>query len=207
MKTKAMHEGDDPDPRPINIGNDPVKLVTSFPYLSSEDSNSGDLLTETNRNSGHFVGVMRGIWITLCWRRDILRCTKRWHPFICCYTQQGPRFLRSWLRVMRSHDHKVGALVRIFFSMRICAGGLVTQATYAPSFSCGFIVSVRSCNDLMTHQCHWPVQPTICSLGTTLRLTVQSLKGPSTKTSNISFWHQGFFFRRSVKSMRAGGVR
>lgn len=66
MKTKAMHEGDDPDPQPINIGKDPVKLVTSFAYPGSEDSNSGDLLKETNRNSGIAVGVMRGLWRTLC---------------------------------------------------------------------------------------------------------------------------------------------
>lgn len=66
MKTKAMHEGDNPDPRSINIGDDPVELAMSFAYRGSEHSNYGDLLTETNRSRGLAAGVMRGLWITRC---------------------------------------------------------------------------------------------------------------------------------------------
>lgn len=37
-----------PNPTAIIIGTDPVKFATSFVYLYSEVSNTGDFLTEVN---------------------------------------------------------------------------------------------------------------------------------------------------------------
>lgn len=48
-KTKRMHVEDGLDPPPIIIGSDPVKFATSFVYLGSEVSNTGDHITEINR--------------------------------------------------------------------------------------------------------------------------------------------------------------
>lgn len=116
MKTKAMHEGDNPDPRSINIGDDPVELAMSFAYRGSEHSNYGDLLTETNRSRELAAGVMRGLWRTRCWRRDILRCTKLWvynEDILYLLLYAAPRRGLSKALASRVHGFESSALMTI----------------------------------------------------------------------------------------------
>lgn len=47
------------DKPPIIIGSDPVKFSTSFVYLGSDVSNTGNLLTEINRRRVLAAVVMR----------------------------------------------------------------------------------------------------------------------------------------------------
>ena len=57
-KTKIMHVADDQTPPTIETNNDSVEVVSSFVYLGSTLTRTGDVSLEINRRRGLAAGVM-----------------------------------------------------------------------------------------------------------------------------------------------------
>ena len=79
-KMKAMHIGDSPDPPPpLCVGTDEVEFVSSFTYLGSIITHTGDLRPEIDLREGLAAGVMNTLLRPL------------WHPPLNLPTQQVSR--------------------------------------------------------------------------------------------------------------------
>ena len=75
-KTKIMHVGEGHHPPSIEINNQTVEFVSSFVYLGSTVTSTGDVDTEVRRRRGLASGVMRALWKPLWCQRSISRRTK-----------------------------------------------------------------------------------------------------------------------------------
>lgn len=76
-KTKVMHVGEGQHHPPnIEINNQSVQFVSSFVYLGSTVTSTGDIDTEVRRRCGLASGVMRALWKPLWCQRSISRRTK-----------------------------------------------------------------------------------------------------------------------------------
>ena len=71
-----MHIGQNQAPATIKINNDTVDVVSSFVYLGSTLSRTGDISMEINRRRGLAAGVMRALRKPLWRHRCISRRTK-----------------------------------------------------------------------------------------------------------------------------------
>ena len=76
-KTELMHVGDGPDPPPLTFNNISVKFVSTFIYLGSKISKTGDLKPEIDRRRALAAGVMQSLWRPLWRHRSISQRTKR----------------------------------------------------------------------------------------------------------------------------------
>ncbi len=57
-KTELMHIGDGPDPPPLLFNNIPVNFVSTFTYLGSTVSGTGDLSVKINQRRGLASSVL-----------------------------------------------------------------------------------------------------------------------------------------------------
>ena len=71
-----MHVGEGHHPPSIEINNQTVEFVSSFVYLGSTVTSTGDVDTEVRRRRGLASGVMRALWKPLWCQRSISRRTK-----------------------------------------------------------------------------------------------------------------------------------
>ena len=71
-----MHIGDGQDPPPLNFNNTEVKYVSTFTYLGSTISKTGDLKPEIDRRRALASGVMQSLWRPLWRHRSISQRTK-----------------------------------------------------------------------------------------------------------------------------------
>ncbi|KAI8486243.1 hypothetical protein Bbelb_359590 [Branchiostoma belcheri] len=75
-KTELMHIGDGPDPAPFSFNNITVNFVSTFNYLGSTVSRTGDLKPEIDRRRGLAAAAMQALWRPLWKHRHISLGTK-----------------------------------------------------------------------------------------------------------------------------------
>ncbi|KAI8517778.1 hypothetical protein Bbelb_037950 [Branchiostoma belcheri] len=75
-KTELMHIGDGPDPAPFSFNNTTVNFVSTFNYLGSTVSRTGDLKPEIDRRRGLAAAAMQALWRPLWKHRHISLGTK-----------------------------------------------------------------------------------------------------------------------------------
>ncbi|KAI8496714.1 hypothetical protein Bbelb_253690 [Branchiostoma belcheri] len=75
-KTELMHIGDGPDPAPLSFNNTTVNFVSTFNYLGSTVSRTGDLKPEIDRRRGLAAAAMQALWRPLWKHRHISLGTK-----------------------------------------------------------------------------------------------------------------------------------
>ena len=93
-KTKLMHVGDGPDPRPVKVGSNSIDFVSSFIYLSSLLTNTGDLKPEIDRRRNLASSVMGALWKPLWCQPAIslnLLCTASYSLPYCKNLQRNNR--------------------------------------------------------------------------------------------------------------------
>ncbi|KAI8494385.1 hypothetical protein Bbelb_276110 [Branchiostoma belcheri] len=75
-KTELMHIGDGPDPAPLSFNNTTVNFVSTFNYLGSTVSRTGDLKPEIDRRRGLAAAAIQALWRPLWKHRHISLGTK-----------------------------------------------------------------------------------------------------------------------------------
>ncbi|XP_035696641.1 uncharacterized protein LOC118430043 [Branchiostoma floridae] len=76
-KTELMHIGDGPDPEPLIFNQCIVNFVSSFKYLGSIISKTGDLKPEVNQRRAQASAVLQSLWKPLWRHRHISLQTKQ----------------------------------------------------------------------------------------------------------------------------------
>ena len=75
-KTELMHIGEGPDPAPFRFDETMVHFVSTFKYLGSTISKTGDLKPEINKRRALAASVLQSLWRPLWRHREISRRTK-----------------------------------------------------------------------------------------------------------------------------------